>query len=84
LFREVQAFEAEIGYALSSKEHGPDVSSGTPALPGQLSQELATPKFFEQASKLVREVHVAEMLVCGPDPKRTIAKNDSVVYTSCS
>ncbi|HEY7911853.1 MAG TPA: TIGR03557 family F420-dependent LLM class oxidoreductase [Blastocatellia bacterium] len=44
------------------------------ALPGQLSQELQTPKFFEQAAKLVKEEQVAEMLVCGPDPERHIEK----------
>ncbi len=44
------------------------------ALPGQLAQELATPKFFEQASELVKEEQVAEMLVCGPDPERHIEK----------
>jgi Luciferase-like monooxygenase len=39
-------------------------------LPGQLSQELALPSHFEQASALVTEDQLAEMLPCGPDPER--------------
>jgi G6PDH family F420-dependent oxidoreductase len=40
------------------------------ALKGELSQELPTPKFFEQASKMVKEEDVAEAIICGPDPKK--------------
>jgi G6PDH family F420-dependent oxidoreductase len=39
-------------------------------LPGQLSQELALPSHFEQASQLVTEDKVAEAIACGPDPER--------------
>jgi coenzyme F420-dependent glucose-6-phosphate dehydrogenase len=38
------------------------------ALPGELSQELALPRHFEQAAQLVSEDAVAETVVCGPDP----------------
>jgi coenzyme F420-dependent glucose-6-phosphate dehydrogenase len=44
------------------------------ALPGELSQELPTPAFFEQAAKLAREDDVAEAIICGPDPKKHIDK----------
>jgi coenzyme F420-dependent glucose-6-phosphate dehydrogenase len=37
-------------------------------LPGELSQELALPRHFEQAAQLVSEDAVAETVVCGPDP----------------
>jgi coenzyme F420-dependent glucose-6-phosphate dehydrogenase len=43
-------------------------------LKGELSQELPTPAHFEQAAKLVREDDVAEVIVCGPDAARHIAK----------
>ena len=39
-------------------------------VPGQLSQELALPSHFEQASQLVTEDKVAETIPCGPDPER--------------
>ena len=39
-------------------------------VPGQLSQELALPSHFEQASSLVTEDQVAEAIPCGPDPER--------------
>jgi G6PDH family F420-dependent oxidoreductase len=39
-------------------------------LPGQLSQELALPSHFEQASELVTEDKLAEVIPCGPDPER--------------
>ena len=39
-------------------------------LPGQLSQELALPSLFEQASELVSEEQLAEVIPCGPDPER--------------
>jgi len=38
-------------------------------LPGELAQELATPKHFEQASSLVTEEMVADTPPCGPDPE---------------
>ena len=39
-------------------------------VPGQLSQELALPSHFEQASELVTEDKLAETIPCGPDPER--------------
>jgi coenzyme F420-dependent glucose-6-phosphate dehydrogenase len=42
------------------------------ALKGQLGQELATPKMFEQAVGMVTEDQVAEVITCGPDPARHI------------
>jgi len=44
------------------------------AIPGELSQELPTPAFFEQAAKLVKEEDVAEVIICGPDPQKHIDK----------
>jgi G6PDH family F420-dependent oxidoreductase len=35
-------------------------------LPGELSQVLASPRHFEQASQLVTPQHIREGLVCGP------------------
>ena len=40
------------------------------ALPGDLSQELAQPAHFEQASELLSEGEMAEIVACGPDPER--------------
>ncbi len=42
------------------------------AITGQLSQELPTPTFFEQASSMVREEDVAQTIICGPDPQRHV------------
>lgn len=42
------------------------------SLPGQLSQELALPSFFEQASQLVTEDQIADAMPCGPDPERHV------------
>jgi coenzyme F420-dependent glucose-6-phosphate dehydrogenase len=39
---------------------------------GELSQELPSPAFFEQAAKMVREEDIAEKVPCGPDPERHI------------
>lgn len=41
-------------------------------VPGQLSQDLATPSHFEQASELVTEDAVAGKIPCGPDPERFV------------
>ena len=41
----------------------------TAAMPGQLSQELALPAFFEQAAELVTEDKIKESIICGPDPE---------------
>jgi len=40
------------------------------AVPGELSQELRLPKYFEQASELVTADAIAETITCGPDPDR--------------
>ena len=39
---------------------------------GDLSQELALPKQFEEASAMVTEDDVAEKVPCGPDPERHV------------
>src|SRR5688572_4985086 len=39
---------------------------------GELSQELPSPAFFEQATKMVREEDIAEKIPCGPDAERHI------------
>jgi G6PDH family F420-dependent oxidoreductase len=44
----------------------------TAAMPGQLSQELALPAFFEQAAELVTEDKIKESIICGPDPQPVI------------
>lgn len=41
--------------------------------PGELAQELPTPKHFEQASSLVNESDVADPFACGPEPERWVA-----------
>ena len=40
------------------------------ALKGQLSQELALPAHFEQATEDATEEQVAKKVLCGPDPER--------------
>jgi len=42
------------------------------ALPGDLSQELPQPAQFEDASELLSEDDMAEIVACGPDPERHI------------
>jgi coenzyme F420-dependent glucose-6-phosphate dehydrogenase len=49
------------------------------AIKGELSQELPTPKFFEQAAKMVTEDDVAEVIICGPDPQKHIDKINEFV-----
>ena len=44
------------------------------AIPGQLSQELALPLYFEQASELATPDKMAKQVVCGPDPAKYLAK----------
>jgi G6PDH family F420-dependent oxidoreductase len=39
------------------------------AITGDLSQELALPRHFEDAAEMVSEDDVAEKIVCGPDPE---------------
>jgi coenzyme F420-dependent glucose-6-phosphate dehydrogenase len=47
------------------------------ALPGDLSQELAQPAHFEQASELLSEDEMAEIVACGPDPERHVEVSGS-------
>jgi hypothetical protein len=44
------------------------------ALPGQLAQTLPRPRDFADAMSLVRPEQVAEMVVCGDDPKANIER----------
>jgi G6PDH family F420-dependent oxidoreductase len=43
---------------------------GYTVLPGQLSQELALPAYFEQGMKLATNELVAQAVICGPDPEK--------------
>jgi G6PDH family F420-dependent oxidoreductase len=44
---------------------------GYSALGGQMSQELALPKYYQEtAEKLVTTEHIKEEIVCGPDPEK--------------
>jgi coenzyme F420-dependent glucose-6-phosphate dehydrogenase len=42
------------------------------AIPGQLAQDLPTPKHFEQAAELVTPDKLAEQMPCGPDVDRLV------------
>ncbi|MEW6636273.1 MAG: LLM class F420-dependent oxidoreductase, partial [Actinomycetota bacterium] len=42
-------------------------------LPGELAQELPSPRHFEQAAQLVTEEMVAQATPCGPDPEKHLA-----------
>jgi coenzyme F420-dependent glucose-6-phosphate dehydrogenase len=42
------------------------------AVPGDLSWELATPQFFEQASEAVTEETIAESVICGSDAAKHV------------
>jgi len=44
------------------------------ALPGQLSQELALPLYFDQASEIVTPDQVADKVLSGPDPARYLER----------
>ena len=46
----------------------------TTAIKGELGQELALPRYFEQAAGMLREEDVARVIVCGPDPERHLAE----------
>jgi G6PDH family F420-dependent oxidoreductase len=43
-------------------------------VPGQLSQDLPTPKHFEQASSIVTKEMIQESIPCGPDVERIVTK----------
>ncbi len=45
----------------------------TVGLPGELGQQLATPKQYKQAVQLVTEDRIAQAVVCGPDPEKHAA-----------
>jgi G6PDH family F420-dependent oxidoreductase len=45
----------------------------TAAMESNLSWELSLPEHFESVAELVTEDHVAESIVCGPDPERHLA-----------
>jgi len=47
------------------REHWP-----TSAMESNLSWELPLPEHFEAVAELVTEDHVAESIICGPDPRR--------------
>lgn len=44
------------------------------AVQGELTVELPLPRHFEQATQDVTEDEIAEMVICGPDPRRYIEK----------
>jgi G6PDH family F420-dependent oxidoreductase len=46
----------------------------TIALHGEVTQELPSPAQFEQLAESVTEDQVAELVPCGPDPERHLAK----------
>ncbi len=79
----IQMFEQHGGkgsrYGQMAVCYGPDEQSakelalkqwGFSGLPGQLKQELALPRYFEQASQLVTTDQIGESVICGPDPER--------------
>lgn len=45
---------------------------GYTALPGQLSQELALPAYFEQATQIITPDEATKHIVCGPDTQKYI------------
>jgi G6PDH family F420-dependent oxidoreductase len=49
------------------------------AIPGQLSQELALPLYFEQAAELVTNEKMKEAMPCGPDIDRIVEKINEYV-----
>jgi hypothetical protein len=46
------------------------------AIPGQISQELASPSYFGSVAQLVTDEEIAKTVVCGPDPEPYRAKID--------
>ncbi len=49
------------------------------ALEGELAQVLPSPRHFEQATTLVTEQHVSDVVACGPDPAEHIEKIQALV-----
>ncbi len=79
----IQVFERHGGkgprYGQMAVCYGPDEQAakelalkqwGFSGVPGQLKQELALPRYFEQAAQLVTTDQIGESVVCGPDPER--------------
>jgi coenzyme F420-dependent glucose-6-phosphate dehydrogenase len=48
-------------------------------IPGQLSQDLATPALFEQAASVVTPEMIAESVPCGPDPTPVVDKVNEMI-----
>ena len=48
------------------------------AFPWPLLSELAIPNYFEQAAEKVTEDQIAEAVVCGPEPRKHLAKIEEV------
>jgi coenzyme F420-dependent glucose-6-phosphate dehydrogenase len=46
----------------------------TAAIHGEATQELPNPAHFEQLAETITEEQVAEVISCGPDPERHVAK----------
>ena len=44
------------------------------AFPWPLLSELAIPNYFEQAAEKITEDQIAEAIVCGPEPRKHLAK----------
>ncbi|HEV2527069.1 MAG TPA: TIGR03557 family F420-dependent LLM class oxidoreductase [Thermomicrobiales bacterium] len=79
----VETFEQNGGkgsrYGQMTVCYGPDEQAaaehalkvwGNSAVPGQLSQELALPLYYEQAAQLATVDQMKESVVCGPDPAK--------------
>ncbi len=54
------------------------------ALPGELGQELKTPKHFEQAVELVDEQTIAEHIICGNDLEQHIKRINKIINAGCN
>lgn len=48
-------------------------------VPGQLSQDLRTPKHFEMATQIVTPEMIAESIPCGPDPEPLLESIDQAI-----
>jgi len=48
-------------------------------IPGQISQELALPQYFNEASQLVTPQEIEKTITCGPDPQPYLAKIEEYV-----
>ena len=78
------AEEVGFAFALISDHYHPwlDQQGESPfvwSVKGELSQELPTPAYFAQATQLVCEDDIAEVIVCGPDPAKHIEKIQAFV-----